>query len=720
MVVASVRPRLTVGLLLLLAVGIRAQETPPPTVPESEVQSDPDLDREIRRLDTVLVTATRHSAEPFDLPYRVSVPDPETRRSARVLQDALKAQPGIVVQRTSYGQSSPFLRNLTGYHTLLLINGIRFNNSIWRFGPNEYWGTVDGLSLDQLEVVMGPSSVLYGSDAVGGTVNAVPLRRQIYGETSFDQRAFVRYSSAENSLLVRGELSGNLGDVFGFVVGVTGGSFDDLEAGGDVDTQKGTGYSELFGDGSFDFRLDDHWTLGLLTQSSWLNGIGRQHRTASGVSYHGTVIGNDRRHDLDFERHLNAISLEGEELDGFFDRAVLRLSWQELEEHLDRIRNNGAREKQGFDVTTLGIGLELTSNTVIGRLTYGADYYRDDVDSYRKNYNAAGTLTSAAIQGPVGDEGTYDLLGVFVQDEIAITDSLGLILGARFTYAAAEADRVQDPQNSSNEIELDDDWTNLVGSARLLYEACAGLHLYGGASQAFRAPNLSDLTRFDIAQANELEVPTPDLDPEHFLTLEVGAKVQTSSLDADLTYFYTVIDDLIIRSPTGAVSGTNAIVAKSNEGDGHLQGIEFRARYEFDENWSARGTFFWTDGQLDAFPTSDPASKQRDVFTRLAPIQGSLGVRWQTSDGAFYVQPSALIVDKQERLSSSDQRDTQRIPPGGSPGYTIWNLEMGYHFDESKHVFLSVENLGDKNYRVHGSGTQEAGLNFVLGFDLKF
>ncbi|MBM3891477.1 MAG: hypothetical protein FJ388_20385, partial [Verrucomicrobia bacterium] len=136
-------------------------------------------------LDDMVVTATRGEKTVFDTPYTVeslSADDIQLRLTARSLPDALKETPAVMVQKTAYGQGSPYIRGFTGFRTLMLIDGIRLNNSVFRDGPNQYWSTVDPLSVDRLEVVKGPGSVLYGSDAIGGTVNAITQGRREYGE----------------------------------------------------------------------------------------------------------------------------------------------------------------------------------------------------------------------------------------------------------------------------------------------------------------------------------------------------------------------------------------------------------------------------------------------------------------------------------------------------------------------------------------------------------
>ena len=194
--------RSTISLRLLLVVAALTT-----TALGQGVTAETQADRELRaavqevvgELDPIIVTATRTDERAFDTPFSTAFVGADRTRRARTLQDALRDLPAIHIQRTSYGQSSPYLRGFTGYHTVMLIDGVRLNNSVLRSGPNEYWGLVDGLSLDHIEAVFGPGSVLYGSDAVGGTINAIPLRRTQYGpEDSWDRRVYLRFSSAES------------------------------------------------------------------------------------------------------------------------------------------------------------------------------------------------------------------------------------------------------------------------------------------------------------------------------------------------------------------------------------------------------------------------------------------------------------------------------------------------------------------------------------------
>ena len=357
--------------------GQSANQEQPDETPKPRVQPE--------ELPPMVVTATLFEAEGYDIAQGVHVVPDDNLSIRRTLQDAIADLPGVHLQRTSYGQTSPFLRGFTGYHTLLLVDGIRLNNSVLRAGPNEYWGLVDPYSLERLELVLGPGSVLHGSDAVGGTVNAIPLRRKEYSEGySWNGRLVGRTSTAEASFLGRAQFEGNVGTDMGYLIGITGADFGDLRAGGDVGRQPMTGYGTWYGDARFDIFIDDNWSIAVQGQVGRVNDVNRVHRTIFGTEFDGAGIGSDLQRRFDWYRDLAAVTLRGEDLDAFADEVLFRVSYQGIEERQERIRQpadpdanvTGRRTVSGFNVATLGVALQLVSELPLGRLTYGVDYYR--------------------------------------------------------------------------------------------------------------------------------------------------------------------------------------------------------------------------------------------------------------------------------------------------------------------------------------------------------
>lgn len=665
-------------------------------------------------LDPVLVTPTRTPVELLKTPYAAESVGSTAieQKGFRSTPEALQEVPGVLVQKTGPAQTSPFIRGFTGFRTLFLVDGIRLNNSTFREGPNQYWGTVDAFSLERLEVVKGPASVLYGSDAIGGTVNAITKDPWTYGD-GFQHGAnvFLRGASAEKSFIAHPEFSLSSGDRIGLLLQGSYKNFGNIEGGRDAGELENTDYSEGAVDAKLEYYFNPDTRLVFAQQYVRQNNAPRTHSTRYAESFEGTAVGSDLRRDLDQQRSLTYVQLRAENIkNSFIDSAVASLSWQQQYENEDRIRSSGSQEIGEVNVGSLGMFLQLTSPTPIGKLTYGAEYYRDNVSS-RSSTNP--------IQGPVADDATYDLLGIYIQDVIPIGKCFELTLGGRYTYAAADANSVEDPATGER-TSLDDDWSAFVGSVRLSYFAIPDrLTVYGGIAQGFRAPNLSDLTRLDIARSGEQEIPSPGLDPEYYTTYEIGAKYGDSNFAIQAAYYFTQINDQIIRTPT---SQTNAdgdvIVNKSNDGDGWVQGIELGTSWRFHPEWTAFGTIAWQEGELDQFPDSTSA-KRREPLSRTLPLTGLVGLRYEATR-KWYVEGTVLVAADQDQLSSSDKRDNQRIPPDGTPGYTSVALRSGYRFNKNLAVMGAVENVFNEDYRVHGSGVNAPGTNFILGLTLSY
>ena len=225
--------------------------------------------------------------------------------------------------------------------------------------------------------------------------------------------------------------------------------------------------------------------------------------------------------------------------------------------------------------------------------------------------------------------------------------------------------------------------------------------MFGAISQGFRAPNLSDLSRLDSNRSSEIETPAPNLDPETFLTYELGVKAQTGEVSGTLSYFYTDVNDLILRTPTGRIVDGLEEVTKLNSGDGHVQGVELSLAYQWTDQVEFFGGFAYQDSRVTTFPTSAPVLKE-EVLSRVMPTNGFAGVRRESRDERFWLEGIVRIVDRADRLSTRDLRDTQRIPPGGTPGYSVATIRSGWQAADNISITSGVENIFDEAYRAHG------------------
>ena len=725
----------TIATFLLLAViQVQAQDFPDSTRPAL--------------LDEVLVSARGREEAVFQTPFTAHVIGAERfigERHVRTLADALSETPGVLLQKTGYGQASPFIRGFTGFRTLLLIDGIRLNNAVFREGPNHYFSTIDALTVDRIDVVKGPSSVLHGSDAIGGTIHAITRSPELLSwpaslvedktvaskefapftqeRSAFHPGAYYRYASAEDSQTVRGEFSFSASPHVGFLGGLTSRDFDDLRGGDVIGDQPGTGYDEIDGDVKVLIRPNEHVDVTAAFYRVEQNNVPRTHSTIFAKSFDRTAVGTDRRRELDQLRELAYLQADLRAVAPWLESVRVSLSLHRQSEEQDRIRDTGARELTGFTDDQFGALVSFISPSPIGTLAYGVEAYRDEVQSHGSDFAADGSLTRIRSRGPVADDASYDLLGVYVQDTFQPIAPVEITLGARYSWARAQAegDKI-DPDLTDATVyeDLDETFDAFTASLRARLDITRDWNFFGGVSQGFRAPNLSDFTSFELARSGERETPASGLDSERFTAFELGTKARFPALRANLyaAYHYTLIDDQIVRFPTGALIDGAPEISRANAGDGHVQGIELGADWNFWGGLTFFGNLSWTEGEADTFVA--PGQLSREPATRIQPLTGLLGLRWESANRKWFVEATAQLARHQDRLAPNDVTDTQRIPSGGTRGYQVFNLRATYQPWEHTRIFAAVENVGDEDYRYHGSGTNEAGTNVVLGTQLLF
>ena len=673
-------------------------------------------------LDPLIATASRTESVESDTPYTVERIDESflEQNTRRTLPEALQFTPGVLVQKTAHGHGSPFVRGLTGRQNLLLVDGVRLNNSTWRGGPVQYWNTVDPYSIDHLELVKSQGSVLFGSDAAGGTVNAYSKSS---GFADIDDGAFFNHGSAyyeyrsngDDSHIGRIENAFGIGGKYGVFLGLSAKDYGDIRDSA-VGLMRNTGYPEQDLDFRFDFAPNPQTTLTLLHQQVNQDSVPRWHSTVfnPGWQHSGHVAagGTWLARTLDQERSLSYARIEQVNDDhSFIKRWNATVSYQTGRDSESQFRSATDRRYQVAEVDTAGFDLSFESPLGDGDLVYGLDYYHDSVESEGYRKRGAGALLADPSNRPLADDSSYDLFGAFTQYVWKPGDDFELSAGARYTHAAAELGRYYDATAKADAYDADRQWDNVVGSLRGLYRLAGGWSLYGGASQAFRAPNLDDLSGNLTARSGVAATGSADVDPEEYLTYEIGTRHTGERTSLNLAVFYTDIDDLIVAVPTTA-GGTTTVA--TNGRDGYLYGVELEGAWRFHPQWTLSGFAAWQDGRTEtsAFvggPIVD------EPGSRLLPLSGSLALRWTAPSEKFWVEGRVLASAEANRLSASDRADTQRIPVGGTPDYLVWMLHGGWRATDHLELTAGLENLSDEDYRNHGSGQNEPGFNAILG-----
>jgi len=159
---------------------------------------------------------------------------------------------------------------------------------------------------------------------------------------------------------------------------------------------------------------------------------------------------------------------------------------------------------------------------------------------------------------------------------------------------------------------------------------------------------------------------------------------------------------MIIRYPTGTVISGKNEVQKANVGDGYVHGIELQTGYDLTPDWRAFGGLAWQEGYADTYPTAAKIRK-REPMSRIAPLTSLLGLRYEPQEKDYWIEATARMAAKQDKLPTSDKADTDRIPPGGTPGYAVYGIRGGVNLTKNITLSAGVENITDVDYRIHGS-----------------
>jgi hemoglobin/transferrin/lactoferrin receptor protein len=683
----------------------------------------------IIELQQMVVTATATDKQIMQVPYLMDVVTSENIQNdnmSQTIPDSLQYIPGVMVQKTAAGHGSPYIRGFTSRNNLFMIDNIRLNNSCFRSGPNEYWNTVDPFSLSAIEVMKGTAGALYGSDAIGGVVNALTIN-PIYNASDDGVygygKAYVRAASADSSFIGRAE--GGFSDAdWGIIAGVTTKEFNDVRAGTPTGKQPETGYDETDYDIKLAVNLTDNQSLTALHQHVNQDDVWRTHKTVYGISWEGTDVGSEDYRYQDHDRTLSYIRYKASEIfqqDIVFSATV---SYQQAEQNTWKMKNDKS-ENSWFECDTTGIQLKLNSNTKFGLLTIGSDYYHDDINSSQIKYTGdqfnGGVFASESIQGDVADDTTYDTLDLYVQDDIAIIEDLfDVIAGIRYSYVYADVGKT-DLGGQGVEGSFSDNWDKVTGSLRsvLYMDNSKKSNIYAGISQGFRAPNIMDLSGLISARTDEFNVPQQeDIKPENFLSYELGMHVAYGKLFGQGALYYTDIDGVMVSTFSGEYTDNNEkIMEISNDSDGYVWGFELALGYNILDNVLVYGDAAWVDGKQDIY-NSSTGQMESDMMSRLMPLTLHLGLRWDITD-KIWVSTLITHMDDADRLSAGDMKDSQRIPEGGTPGWTRWDVKGGYSITKNIEFSAGCENIADVDYRIHGSGNNEAGINFIAALNVK-
>ncbi|OQX94903.1 hypothetical protein B6I21_08225 [candidate division KSB1 bacterium 4572_119] len=657
-------------------------------------------------LNEIIFTANRRNENIFKSQNDVAVATTEkiSIRTSPNTADALRELPGVLVQKTTAGHGSPIIRGMIGKNVLLLYNGIRLNKPTFRFGANQYMNTINVELLERIEVIKGPSSVMYGSDAIGGVVNMIPssLDSDDASDMPFSSSFSSRYGSADQSIILNGMLFKKFNNIT-FAGFIAKKNFGDLKAGGEIGEQKPTGYKELDGDFRIGIKLNQDTYLDLDLMAVNQEEVPRYDKYVTG-KYETYIYDPQNRYlaGLTLRSNLNSTS--------WLSSFKLNLSAQFEEEGTTLVKSgNEAITKNRNVLTTLGSYLQINSifrsRNVI---SWGYEFYVDKINSNRVREENG---FSENIRPSFPNGSVYSSTGLFLNDHFIMNQKTDLTIGLRWSHFTISTPFDVDFGD------FDDRYGEFTGSVGFSYRPLNWLNFVGTYAKGFRAPNFNDTIVLKVSNAG-VDAPSPGLSPEKSHNFEAGIKINHDKLYGSFFMFYNKLVDLIDRYK-GSFNGLSFydengngirdedevdIYQKRNAAKAYIAGWEFSTIFKISDMWSLTGFVFWTFGQNQTF---------NEPMSRIPPLMGMGSIRCKPKENLKF-DLFFRAATKQHRLSTRDMDDS-RIPEGGTPGWKTLNLRSSINI-RSHFVFnFILENILDETYKEHGSGVYSPGRGFVVG-----
>ena len=472
------------------------------------------------QLGETVVTASGQEASTFDTPVPLNLITAEElqERGAVSMEDVFRGEAGLNVSTTGPNSVRPMIRGLYDERVLVLVNGVRLSEQ--RPGGNHIL-SLDPAQIERVEVVRGPASVLYGSDAIAGVINVIT--KQAPRQSGSEARVSSEASLTGLSNPQGWRASADLGFGQGAFNGLVGGFFRDN------DNLENADY-EL---NNSSFKGGMAWASGNYLGPRWSTDFYYYFMDATmGIPASPAFVSDQFK---DEKEHFLSGRLTYQARSAWADRLEMLLGAQRHERHRERIKATGIPPVVQGD---MAVNITLDINTFsfkpmafknVGKrhkLVYGLDSFFENASSGRTITDTASSWVNPLFNNvPVIPDSQRWGLGLFAQDEISLAPRWALTAGLRYDWINSSTDGAAGHIITTSMSQND---SALSGSLGLLFRASDELNLYANLGRAFRAPTLLERYFYGPHDGAKNDVGDPNLSPETSWNVDVGLKLRTS------------------------------------------------------------------------------------------------------------------------------------------------------------------------------------------------
>ena len=633
--------------------------------------------------------------------------------------DALQKTGAVMIQMSQSGGGSLIIRGFEANRVLLVVDGVRLNNAIYRSGHLQNSISVSPLMLDNIDIIFGPSSVKYGSDALGGVVHyhtKSPKKGQLWKANLLQ-----RYTSANNGVNLYFDQSWSKGK-WGFLQAINLNRFGNLKMGAQRNhgyenwgneehitngkEQLRTAYDQVDFIQKIRFDASQHLSYKLNLQLSSTTNLNRfdQLNDLSGGTpkYTEWYYGPQKR-------LLLSLGTEHQKKTVFYDSFNNTLSYQQLEESrnsqklnadlIERIENvsvfaNTADFIKKWDYNTLNYGIDLQHNIVRSSAT----------ENYNTRYADGGSdMTS---------------LSVYSQYKHPFSKSSYFSVGARYSKVQLNGkfNETQSLGLPFNAVQLDND--AITASAGLKWDMGKGWESTIAASTGFRSPNVDDVTKV-FEKSGKLTVPNEDLSPEFSKNIELTINKSLGKSYLSATYYYTLLEDAIVKQAF-SLNGQDSlwydgeyltVYANTNSQDAFLFGYNAKAYIHLNKHWSSTHTISYTYGKDESADA---------LLDHIPPLYGKSQIDWVKNNYRLGLFAFYNAWKKAEDYSPNGSDNLDEATADGTPAWWTLNLSCSINLSDKLVAQLNVENILDVHYKTFSSGISAPGRNVILSIKTEF
>lgn len=705
-------------------------------------------------LDEVVISATRWRQSKITLPSSIATVSPKdvALQNPQTAADLLGISGKVFIQKSQQGGGSPMIRGFATNRLIYVVDGVRMNTAIFRGGNLQNVINLDPFATESAEILFGPGSVIYGSDAIGGVMSFQTLTPTVSktGSLAVSGSTTARYASAN------GEKTGHFDVRAGWkkwaaVISLSTWNYDDLRQGSHgpedyikdyyvaqengqdvIITQRNpllqipTGYTQANLMQKIRFQPDAAWDIQYGLHYSETSPYGRYDR------HNRKRNGTARYAQWDYGPQkwmMNNISVShfGNWL--LYDEMVLRLARQDFtESRISRNLNNPIRETQTEKVIAYSANLDFRKAAGTSHnLFYGMEWVRNNVNSEGMDKDIfLGIKTNGPSRYPSAN---WNSLAAYFSDEFTLSSKWTLQSGIRYNLFSLKA-------NFSNNLSFypfpfeqssfsDGSLTGHLGG---VYRPNNQWIFKGNLGTAFRSPNVDDLGKVFDSEPGAVTVPNPNVKAEYAWNADVAlAKVFSDRVKIELSGYYTLLEHALARRDF-QLGGLDSIVydgilsrvqAIQNAAVARVYGLQTGVELKLPKGFIFSTDLNWQRGEEELDDGTISPSRHAPPFFGVSRLTYR-SEKWVLQGYSQYQGKRTADQLPEEEKSKTEIYAKDDLGYAYAPAWTTWNIKANYTLSNSVTIGVGLENITDQRYRPYSSGVSGAGRNAIISLDAKF